>query len=99
MDTASYPTATLTLTQPVQLASLPADGVEVTETLTGNLTMHGVTRPVSFQVTARRSGSTIQAVGSIPITFADWNIANPSGGPATTENHGVLEFLINFTHS
>jgi polyisoprenoid-binding protein YceI len=99
MDTASFPTATFTLTRPVRLGSLPSDGVEITETVTGNLTMHGVTRPVTFQVTARRSGSTIQAVGSIPITFADWNISNPSGGPATTEDHGILEFLINFTHS
>jgi hypothetical protein len=35
------------------------------------------------------------ALGSIPIVFSDWNIANPScAGFVTTQNHGPLEFLI-----
>ncbi len=34
--------------------------------------------------------------GSIPITFADWNIANPSFGPVSTDDNGVLEFALNF---
>jgi polyisoprenoid-binding protein YceI len=68
----------------------------VTKEATGDLAMHGTTRTVTFHVTARRSGATIQVSGSIPITFADWNISNPSGGPATTEDHGALEFLLSF---
>jgi hypothetical protein len=60
--------------------------------------MHGVTKSVTFQVSAKRASGTIEVSGSIPIVFADWNISNPSGGPATTEDHGILEFLINFTH-
>jgi polyisoprenoid-binding protein YceI len=99
MDTASYPTATLTLTRPLQLGTLPADGVTVTEQATGNLTLRGTTRAVTFQVTARRSGSTIQVSGSIPITFADWNIPSPSFGPVTTDDHGTLEFLADFIHA
>ena len=99
MDTSTYPMATFALTRPVTLATLPGEGVEVTETVTGNLTMHGVTKPVTVQVTAERSGSTIQVSGSIPITFANWDISNPSGGPATTADNGILEFLITFAHS
>jgi polyisoprenoid-binding protein YceI len=99
MDTATYPTATFTLTDPIQLSTLPADGVQVTEKAVGNLMLHGTTRPVTATVTAQRSGTTIQVSGSIPITFADWKISNPSGGPATTEDHGTLEFLLNFLHS
>jgi hypothetical protein len=57
-----------------------------------------VTKSVTFPVTARRSAGTIEVSGSIPVVFADWNISNPSGGPATTEDHGILEFLINFAH-
>jgi polyisoprenoid-binding protein YceI len=98
MDTATYPTATLTLTKPILLSTLPADGVQVTATATGNLMMHGTTKSVTFQVIARRSGTTIGVSGSIPITFADFQISNPSGGPATTEDHGTLEFLLQFTH-
>jgi len=99
MDTADYPDATFTLIQPIQMNTLPANGVRVTENATGNLNMHGVTKSVTFQVTAQRNGSAINVQGSIPITFADWNISNPSGGPATTGNTGTLEFLLNFTRS
>jgi polyisoprenoid-binding protein YceI len=99
MDTSSFPTATFTLAKPISLTTVPADGVQTTAMATGNLMMHGVTKSVTFQVTATRSGATIEVAGLIPITFADYNISNPSGGPATTEDHGTLEFLINFTHA
>lgn len=99
MDTADYPTATFTLTQPISLGTLPAAGVEVTERATGNLKMHGTTRSVTLQLEARRSGGTIEASGSIPVTFADWNISNPSGGPAETGSTGTMEFLVNLVHA
>jgi polyisoprenoid-binding protein YceI len=99
MDTASYPTATFTLSRPIQLGTIPADGATVTEQATGNLTLHGTTRAVTFQVQARRSGSIIEVSGSIPVIFSNWNIPNPSFGPVTTEDHGTLEFLLNFTQS
>ena len=51
-------------------------------------------------MTSQDTGSIVQVAGSIPITFADWNIPNPSfGGVVTTEDHGVLEFALNFAHS
>ena len=99
MDTAMYPTATFALTQPINLGSVPAEGVEVTEPATGTLNMHGVTRTVSFHLTARRSGDLIEISGSIPITFSDWDISNPSGGPAETGNTGTMEFLINLVRA
>lgn len=99
MDTADYPTATLSLSSPIRLATMPAEGVTTTEQARAKLTMHGVTRPVSFAVYARRSASVIQLNAAIPITFADWNIANPSGGPASTADHGILEVLINLALS
>jgi hypothetical protein len=55
-----------------------------------------VTRAVTLEVTGRYTGSQVQVAGSIPITFADWNIGNPSFGPVSTEDHGVLEFALNF---
>ncbi len=99
MDTASFPTAKFALTQPIQLSSVPANGVQVTAQATGDLTLHGVTKSVTFPLTAQRNGSVIQVLGTIPITFADWNISNPSGGPATTADNGSLEFQLNFAHA
>jgi hypothetical protein len=52
-----------------------------------------VTKSVTFTVTGRRSGSSVQIAGSIPVTFADYGISNPSFPPVvTTEDHGLLEF-------
>jgi polyisoprenoid-binding protein YceI len=99
MDTASYPTATFTLSQPIRLSSVPAEGVTVTESASGNLNMHGATKAVTFAVTATRNASGIQVVGSIPITFATWNIPNPSFGPVSTDDHGILEVFLNLTHA
>jgi polyisoprenoid-binding protein YceI len=98
MDTGTFPTATFKLTKPIQLGSIPAQGVEKTVQATGELTLHGVTRTVAFDLTGRLTGSEVQVAGSIPITFADWNIPIPSFGPITTEDHGVLEFALSFVH-
>jgi polyisoprenoid-binding protein YceI len=94
MDTADFPTATFVLSSPIDLGSVPANGVKVTPKATGKLTMHGTTKTVTISLTAERSGSAIQVVGSVPITFSDYNIDNPSGGPASVGNSGTLEFQL-----
>ncbi len=99
METSTFPTATFTLTTPIELGSIPAVGTKVTFEAIGDLTLHGVTNTVTFQVAGRYDGTIVQVVGSIPITFSDYDIANPSFGPVTTEDNGVLEFALNFTHS
>jgi polyisoprenoid-binding protein YceI len=96
MDTATYPTATFKLTEPIALTSIPQDLVKITDQATGELTLRGKTRSVTFDVVARRNGDKIEVNGTIPITFADWGIPNPSFGPASTEDHGVLEFILVF---
>ena len=100
MQTATYPTGTLSLTAPIVLDALPADGVIKTYHATADLTLHGHTRKVTFPLSAERTAAGIDVSGSIPILFADWDISNPSvGGFVTTQNHGLLEFLIKFSRS
>ena len=100
MDVATYPTGTFTLTRPISLAPVPAAGVIKTYTATGKLTLHGHTRQVTFRLKAERTASRIEVSGSIPVTFADYGIGNPSFGSfVTTQNHGILEFLMDFSHS
>jgi polyisoprenoid-binding protein YceI len=100
MDVASYPTGTFTLTRPISLAPLSAVGTVKTYAATGNLTLHGHTRPVTFTLSAERTSTAIKVSGSIPVTFANWGIPNPSfTGFVTTANHGVLEFLLTFDRS
>jgi polyisoprenoid-binding protein YceI len=95
MNVAQYPTAAFTLTSPIELAPLPADGVIKTYTAHGNLTLHGTTRAVTFTLTAERKDAHIEVAGQIPVLFSDYNIQNPSfSGFVTTQDHGLLEFLL-----
>ena len=99
MDVATYPTSTFTLAGPIELGPVPAGGATVTVTAVGDLTLHGTTRRVSIPLSAKRAGASIQVAGNVPIVFAEWGIANPSGGPARTEDHGQLEFLLVLTRA
>ena len=97
MDVSQFPTGTFTLTIPIDLAPLPAGGMIKDYTAHGNLTLHGTTRAVTFTLTAERKGSQIEVSGDIPVVFADYNIQNPSfAGFVTTQDHGLLEFLLVF---
>jgi hypothetical protein len=71
-----------------------------TYSATGNLTLHGHTRRVTFTLSAERTSTAIKISGSIPVTFAKWDISNPSFGSfVTTQNHGELEFLLTLDRS
>jgi polyisoprenoid-binding protein YceI len=97
MDTSKFPTSTFALTQPIDLGSVPTEGQTVKASATGDLTLHGTTKPVTFDVQAQLKDGKIEVNGTIPIVFADYGIPNPSFGPASTEDNGVLEFLLVFT--
>src|SRR6202034_1661459 len=98
MDVARYPTATLRLTAPIHLGTVPPVGTKATYTASGTLAMHGVSRPVHFSLTTERTAGGIYALVDLPIVFAQWNISNPSvGGFVTTADAGTLEVLVNLT--
>ncbi len=102
MDVNKYPTGTFTLTTPIDLAPLPAAGVIKSYTAHGKLTLHGATRAVTFTLTAERGtkdgAAQIEVAGHIPVLFSDYDIQNPSlGGFVTTQDNGLLEFLLVFT--
>ncbi|MEE2061390.1 YceI family protein [Rhodococcus artemisiae] len=94
MDTANHPTATFTLTEPVDLSSLPTDGTLTTVPATGLLTLRGEERPVTVEVDVLRSGESIVASGSIPTTWSDWGIQPPNLGFVAVDEAGSVDFLI-----
>jgi polyisoprenoid-binding protein YceI len=99
MDTATYPTSVFELTKPIELDSIPDEGQTITTPARGKLTLHGTTKEVGIDLTAKRTAGAIQVQGSLPITFDEWGIPAPSFGPAQVEDHGELEFLVSFTRS
>ena len=96
LETSTFPTATFELTEPIDFGE-PADLEEVTVQATGDLTVHGVTQTVTVDLSARRNGAAIEVTGNIPVTWADFDIDDPSGGPAQVEDSGEIEFALSFT--
>jgi len=100
MDVARYPTGTFTLTKPISLGAAPAMGTVRTYTATGLLNLHGQSHPVTSALQAERTATGLKVAGQINVPFSEWGISNPSfGGFVTTEDHGLLEFLLVFGHS
>ena len=96
MNTRRVPDRDVHLTEPIELGSIPAEGEQITATATGDLTLHGVTNSVTFDVTAQANGGQIGVLGSIPVLFTDYGIKNPSYGTVKTEDDGLLEFVLVF---
>lgn len=97
MDTATYPTATFTLTSPITLPDAVTSGTEFTVDATGDLSLRGTTKSVTFPLEAQLSDGAVRVAGKINVVFADWSIPNPGFGGITTEDNGDLEFLLSFS--
>ena len=95
LETDEFPTATFTLTGPVDLGSEAADGEAIAVTATGELTIHGVTQPVELAIEAQLVDGTVVLVATTELTFADHDVEVPSS-PAvvSVDDHGILEAQI-----
>jgi polyisoprenoid-binding protein YceI len=96
MEVDQFPDATFTLTEPIDFGAVPAAGEQLTASATGDLTLHGVTRSVTFDVTAEAGNGRLGVLGNIPVLFSDYDIDNPSNGAVATEDNGLLEFILVF---
>jgi polyisoprenoid-binding protein YceI len=100
IETSRFPTASFTLTEPITLSSIPAEGQEVTVDATGDLTLHGVTKKVTIPLTAKRQGEAIAVVGSLTVPFSDYSINKPvAAAVLSVEDEGVLEVQLFFTRA
>jgi polyisoprenoid-binding protein YceI len=98
LETSTFPEATFTLTAPIELDSVPAEGEKITVDATGDLTLHGVTREVTMPLEATRNGEVIAVTGQLDIPFADFDIEQPrSFAVLSIEDHGILEIQLFFT--
>jgi polyisoprenoid-binding protein YceI len=98
LDTDQFPTATFTLTEPVELGEAAATGEPVSVTAAGELTVHGVTRPVSVALEAQLANGVIAVVGSLPIVFEDYGVTVPSAPVVVSaEDNGLVELQLLFS--
>jgi polyisoprenoid-binding protein YceI len=96
MNAAEFPTAEFRLTEPIDFGRIPTGDEQITATAVGELTLRGVTNPVTFDVTAQTTDGRIGVLGSIPVLFEDYGIDNPSFGVIETEDNGLVEFVLVF---
>ncbi len=96
MNADEFPTAEFRITEPIDFGQIPVGDEQVTASATGELTLRGVTNPVTFDVTAQTTDGRIGVLGSIPVVFEDYGIENPSFGAVRTEDEGLVEFVLVF---
>jgi polyisoprenoid-binding protein YceI len=99
LQTDQVPTATFTVTHPVDVPAAALDGTAGDLTLTGDLTLHGVTKSVEIPAQAQLVGNTMQVAGSLTFPLSDFEISPPNVGGfiLSIAEEGTLEFLVSFS--
>lgn len=97
LGTSANPTATFSLTEEIRIEGAVEDGEPLSLSATGDLTVNGITQPVVVDIEAQLVGSLIAVVGSVEITFADFDVTVPQVPIVlSAEDHGIMEFLLLF---
>jgi polyisoprenoid-binding protein YceI len=77
LETAKYPDVTLVPATFAGITSPIPAGTSATFSLVGDLTIHGVTRPTTWHVTARSDGSAVVGTATTAFTFKDFALDQP----------------------
>jgi polyisoprenoid-binding protein YceI len=99
LETDSFPDATFSLTEPITFDAQPAAGETIEAGATGELTLHGVENQLCVPVRATLRGDTIEILGSVDVVFADYGMQAPNFGFVSTEDHGTIEFQLDFARA
>ena len=98
IETNRFPTAKFELTEPIELDRIPREGKKITVDAVGDLTLHGVTRQVTFPLEAEVNGDSITATGSLEVQFVDYDINKPSAAIVlSVDDKGIVEVQLFFT--
>lgn len=97
LETAKHPQATFDF-RGEESFDPPSEGEVWKTEFRGDITIHGVTKPATIAIEARRTGTTIDVVGSTRILLADHAIEAPVvPGIVTADDTGILEFSLVLT--
>ena len=77
LETEKFPEVSLTPRTFQGISSPIAPGSSATFSLIGDLTIHGVTRPTTWHVTARADGPAVVGTATTAFTFKDFNLDQP----------------------
>ena len=95
-----FPAAEFVPTETRGLPAPPPTAGEATFQLLGDLTVHGVTRPVVWEVTARVAGDEVTGTATTHVRITDFNMTPPRAGPVLSIEDGLtLEVDFRLTRS
>ncbi len=98
LETDTFPTATFTLTAPIDFGDVPVEGTVVEVTAVGDLDLHGVVNEVEIPLEAQLVDDTIAVTGTAPVLFSDFDIDPPSAPVvASVDDNGTIELQLFFT--
>jgi polyisoprenoid-binding protein YceI len=98
IESDQFATSTFELSEPIDLGELPAEGAEIDVEAVGDLTLHGVTKPVTITLQATLQDDVIVVTGQLPIQFADFDIERPTSFRVlSVEDNGIMELQLFFT--
>jgi len=80
----------------VDLSGLPDDGTVDTVTLTGDLTMHGHTNPVTADLSVLRTGDHVIVEGKLPVVREDFGLQSPQFVASQIAAEGTIDLLLVF---
>jgi len=93
LQVSQFPTASFQATS-VALPAELASGGQVTLSVPGKLTVHGVTRDATATVTVQVAGDTAQVAGSLKIDMTDFGVQPPQIGFTNVEAATTIEFQL-----
>ncbi len=98
LEVQQFPTANFTLTEPVDLGAGAELGEAVAVEAEGEMTIHGVTRETTATLQAQLVDGTAVVVGTVPFTFADYEVEKPTAGSVlSVADDATIEFQLLFT--
>lgn len=96
LKTDQYPQAVFTLTKPADLSRIPSDGTVGSITVTGDLELHGTTRPITTDLQVLRSGASVIVQGNVPVKRSDYGIESGQFVAAVIDDEGTVDLLLVF---
>jgi polyisoprenoid-binding protein YceI len=100
LETDQFPTATFVLTEPIDLGDAVTTGAATTLEATGDLTIHGVTTPVTLPLEAQLVDDTIVVVGSLDIALSTYGVEAPTAPiVVSVADNATVELQLFFTQA
>ena len=95
LNTATNPSATFVLADPIDLGAGALAGELIATTAQGELTVNGITNEVSIDIEAQLVGDSILITGTTNVVFSDFDVTAPTAPVVlSVEDNGIIELQL-----